>query len=977
MKGKLRFKLFGQPKVYKKDVEIRFSYLKIEALLYYVAVMGEVNRDEIAGLLWADKNNQVARKNLRNTVYQANKILGADYLISPSRSSLALNPQYQVEVDVDVFVSDPLNKLAVYQGDFLEGFYVKDDSEYENWVMKKRLAFRQLYIDSSYQKLEEPELDRSDVEHLLMRLIDLDEFEEKNYQLLLLHYQQEEQFGKFFETYYSLVDLLDRELGVRPNDAIESLYQVVLKERRAERYHTSSKSRRLGFWGRKEEMAVLEDFLSSIEEGRDPGRLLLLQGDFGAGKHRLLHQALLGRRYAFQTVKVDCQAEKNRSDLSLSLVESLMRREEMSSFETTDPLFHLLQGTAGLPLLLIFEQIDLLEEASILFLERLLDQALSERVSVILSFRQKLPAKLASLLAKLRVEEGVVELDLNGFTDQDSLGLIRRELGDIVPEALQSMLVWSQGNLFFLTEYIRFYQENARFDPLPPAIRSYLSECWVGLEGQESELLFVLSCFRKAVPFRLLLDLLELDRVSLSQLVDRLVESRILEVREEHDHLLIQFHQKVLGEFAYQSLTLTKKRILHQQIALKLEEQLKEHGQLSLHKEIAYQYKQSKENLQSLTYELNYLEGILQFHQELFPIYYKGRDGMERSGGYRTVDILDQLSYIRHELGELQAHHQREKEFRLLRMRFLYLEGRYYIRLGDYQKGIHAIQQVIQMAKELDRLDYLLEAYRQMIYYCIQTENLSELDYYSDLALEDSVRANNHEAIALHLRLRGVYFLIKGDEEQATRHFYQSLDCFSLTRSLQQHYPIQIAAALDYLAEIEQIRGNYTVALAHQEEALQLVQRENMESIAIVFEIGRGISHYLMGDFKRSKEVLDQAHHVLSRLSFPWKEAQLELYLALLALEEKNEEKLRSFLAKKEHLMNRYGNPRDRGLVNYFLALLAFKKQRNEGDFPSLLEEVTGDFSAYAKVARQYLNPYRDKYFVEELDAMEIDLKSR
>ena len=46
-----------------------------------------------------------------------------------------------------------------------------------------------------------------------------------------------------------------------------------------------------------------------------------------------------------------------------------------------------------------------------------------------------------------------------------------------------------------------------------------------------------------------------------------------------------------------------------------------------------------------------------------------------------------------------------------------------------------------------------------------------------------------------------------GDEEQATRHLYRSIDCFSLTNSMQAKYAIQIAASLAYLAEIEQVEG--------------------------------------------------------------------------------------------------------------------------------------------------------------------------
>ena len=59
-------------------------------------------------------------------------------------------------------------------------------------------------------------------------------------------------------------------------------------------------------------------------------------------------------------------------------------------------------------------------------------------------------------------------------------------------------------------------------------------------------------------------------------------------------------------------------------------------------------------------------------------------------------------------------------------------------------------------------------------------------------------------SIAIQLRLKGLYHLMVGDEEQATRHLYRSIDCFSLTNSMQAKYAIQIAASLAYLAEIEQ-----------------------------------------------------------------------------------------------------------------------------------------------------------------------------
>ena len=61
MKRELTLKLFGPPKVVFQQKDIRFSFSKMEALFYYLAVSGEVNRDEIAGILWGDKEKSLGK----------------------------------------------------------------------------------------------------------------------------------------------------------------------------------------------------------------------------------------------------------------------------------------------------------------------------------------------------------------------------------------------------------------------------------------------------------------------------------------------------------------------------------------------------------------------------------------------------------------------------------------------------------------------------------------------------------------------------------------------------------------------------------------------------------------------------------------------------------------------------------------------------------------------------------------------------
>lgn len=106
------------------------------------------------------------------------------------------------------------------------------------------------------------------------------------------------------------------------------------------------------------------------------------------------------------------------------------------------------------------------------------------------------------------------------------------------------------------------------------------------------------------------------------------------------------------------------------------------------------------------------------------------------------------------------------------------------------------------MATELKQPSFLLEGYRQLIHYCIQVENKPEMRYYTSLSLEAAVVANHFEAIAISLRLNGLYHLIIGELNEAERLLQQSIDFFKVTPGLQANYAIQIAAALDYLGRL-------------------------------------------------------------------------------------------------------------------------------------------------------------------------------
>ena len=968
MKRELTLKLFGPPKVVFQQKDIRFSFSKMEALFYYLAVSGEVNRDEIAGILWGDKENQVARKNLRNTVYQANKIFEGDVIVSPSRSSLALNPELNLSLDVQLFERDPISNLHLYQGDFLEGFYVKDDEDFDQWASRKRSAYKQLYIESCYQKIDKEGLGDPGIESLLHHLVELDEFEEKNYQLLMEYYRVHHQLGKFFETYYKLVDLLDRELNVRPSRVIEELYHSVLEAKRTHKQSNRVNIRELPFFGRKRELSQLEEYLSLVKKGEAVGPFLLM-GQSGTGKKRLMRQLVLMSNRNFSFVKVEGKVGSRQEegeiwdDLHRSL-EKLSGELEVPPLGKEDALPAVRKQLQRLsqekPLLILLENAQWIDASSLDKVKQLEEKKGKEKWQLIVTAEGPLPDFLVHFFGSLKVERRLSLLELTNFSASESKDLLQGELGQIEPVVIEQMMEWSEGSPFLLSSYIEEWNEKESLEPLPDIIQAYLAQELGVMSSEEESLLHYLSCFHKPISMSILAELTATDLSVLTELLEPLAQRGIISIVEEGEDLLVQFCKRLVAMYFYQLLSPARRRLFHQQIAQKLEETLEDSTDLLFYKEIAYQYKQSQNLLRSLSFELTYLEEILQLEHELFPIYSKGEEGGVSDGKNSHLDILGELSHLRRELDELFSRHQKDRDYKYLQLRYLYLEGRYFIRSGEYQKGIHDIQKVISYARELKRLDFLLEGYRQIIYYCIQTENLSEMAYYTDLALEDAIQANNHEAIAIQLRLKGLYHLMVGDEEQATRHLYRSIDCFSLTNSMQAKYAIQIAASLAYLAEIEQVRGHFQVAVTHLGD-------QSVDSVRVVFDIDLGIAYYWKGDLVQARLYFDRAQKVLSGVRFPWKEELLEFYQSLIACHFGEQEEVAHYLARKELTMKQATHSRDKGMVYYLLTFLSAQKEQGEQLNPALSTFLKEDKNYYKKLAEQHLAPYRDRPFLKRL----------
>lgn len=131
-----------------EHVRALVSQPKRLALLVYLAIAaprGFHRRDSLVALLWPESDQEHARAALRNALSFLRHHLG-DAAIVTRGDEVGLDPTtFWCDVcafDLSGDDGSAQEALALYQGDFLDGFHVSDAPDFERWLERERIRLR-------------------------------------------------------------------------------------------------------------------------------------------------------------------------------------------------------------------------------------------------------------------------------------------------------------------------------------------------------------------------------------------------------------------------------------------------------------------------------------------------------------------------------------------------------------------------------------------------------------------------------------------------------------------------------------------------------------------------------------------------------------------------------------------------------------------------------------------------------------------
>lgn len=114
------------------------------ALLAVLAVAGNsgLSRDKLIGLLWPESDAERARHSLTQALYAVRRALREDELLVVTASDVRLNPERLTsdvrEMEESLDAGDLERAVGLYQGPFLDGFFLSGSAEFDQWMSAQR-----------------------------------------------------------------------------------------------------------------------------------------------------------------------------------------------------------------------------------------------------------------------------------------------------------------------------------------------------------------------------------------------------------------------------------------------------------------------------------------------------------------------------------------------------------------------------------------------------------------------------------------------------------------------------------------------------------------------------------------------------------------------------------------------------------------------------------------------------------------------
>lgn len=989
--------------------EIFLPYSKAQGLFCYLLINKQDNREHISELFWANQEEGNAKKNLRNAIYKINKCFNIPVLVSPQKSVIMINPDIEIDADVYKFMNDE-NEVDVFKGEFLQGFCPKNAENFEVWLLEIRENLKCVYVNRLNKKIER-ELQNNNydiVEKYSKLLIKIDEFNENAYIYLLQSYKNQGKYTLAIETYNNVKKLFKDELSISLDDKILNIINEIIDIMRTKEI---TKNAIDFFFGRYNEMRILQNNYNAFLKN-DCSKAVFLVGEAGIGKTKLKDKFIdLVDKNTVYVLETNCfQFEKDCIlkpwNVIVSKLSEIMKNENIEipplwesiidncfseinesdnneqtikisdrnytlKYELVGNIINdiLLKISHKRKIILIFEDVQWSDYGSLTFLSNMILHN-NPNILCFMTYRNEYNIKIDEFLLSANKHNKIIRIDLSRFNNDETESFIKIGLpkGNFTKQVLSKIYNETEGNPFFLTEYINTIKFNSNINLISSKMNDIMKSRFLDVSEKCKNILRISSLFFDEIPLYILHEITGEDELNIIDAIEELENKFIL--REVNNNNIITFmftHQK-LREFIYNDQSLARRKILHNKIGYIIENNLLNNkSDITTYNKLVYHFSNADNYLKALKYSIKSLNVYLNFSHELYPVlYYKDVNSYDDLyfSNNKTIKSIKKIETL---LTKVQNDCSNCKDVLKFEIEFLHIKGRYLIREGDYEKGVEFIEEMIKKADAIQDSDYSLEGYKQMIYYCIQTNNIEDMIKYVNLGLDKSSTCDYNMEIGVFLRFKALYKKMQGKYEESENLFNESIDILNVNKSVADKYALSIAAAYNYIGDIRRQNLKFKEALGFFTKAINICKEKKIFTSLSIFNINAGETCFNMGNYPDAKKYFQNAMDIYKQFDLMWEKSIVEAFMCKIIISEGNYESALKYLKKSGLHSKLLKNPHEIGIVYMVKAQIKNEMRTNDKLDKVFNTYLNKNFQHYCENSINFLTESKDNYEIDLL----------
>ena len=692
----MRATLFETLRLYTPDGEaIDPGSPTTRSLLAYLLLNRNrpADRRRLAFTFWPGATESAARRNLRQYLHHIRAALEPidpeNALLLADGSTIQLNPKNEISLDVDTFlyetrpdatVDEIRHALSIYSGDLLEDIY-------DDWCSSERDRLRQVWLGTldRYSQILQATGKISDTLTIVQKWVNAEPFDETAQRRLMSLYALTGERARAIQTYHSFARSLEQELETEPLPETQALLQSIQNGQApsetedpevypAQRRATTPRVLTfpaLPFIGRQSEIASLETAYQQAANGS--GRLVLVTGEAGIGKTRLLQEYLtlhpdssrlqsacyeLDSMVPFAPVRqalessplldnlAKAQFPPSRANTLISILPELAHQFPYANFPThqadgatlrealVNLIIHLSETCQNPPLQLILDDLQWADTPTWELLASLTRRVFSAPLLILGLFRvEDLPTERQSLLRTIQRSDSIGTLDLPRLTSNETADLARhlnpKEAGNSI--FVQRLYQDTEGNPFFIVETVRAMQETGGMHiPLPAtsipnSIQRVIEARLDRLNSDSREALACAASIGRSFTYPLLQEILGDSSENIITFIEEWLQRGLVhEGKQGYD-----FRHDKFRQVAYTGLSRARREYIHGRIADVLELAIPPADVTTL----AHHYARSDRPLKALPYLTQAGEQALRLRS-----YHEARQF-----GLQAVNLLGQL----------------------------------------------------------------------------------------------------------------------------------------------------------------------------------------------------------------------------------------------------------------------------------------------------------------------------------------------